>query len=107
MTMQEWGHCVFTVDVMELDRADWVIVCDFGRHNTAGTSWECGYAFGKGKKILIVQMPDVKEQSLMVKCCAANSITYDELMVYKTEENIEPIFIEQGRVPQVHTTTLN
>ena len=107
MTMQEWGYCVFTVDVLELDCADWVVVCDFGRQNTAGTSWECGYAFGKGKKILLVRMPDVQEQSLMVRCCAANEITYDELMKYARMSNIKPLFIEKGRQPSAQEVTLN
>ncbi|MBQ2174885.1 MAG: nucleoside 2-deoxyribosyltransferase [Alphaproteobacteria bacterium] len=99
MTMQEWGHCVFTVDVLELDRADWVVVCDFGRHNTAGTSWECGYAFGKGKKILVIRMPGVKEQSLMVTCCAANSIDYRQFETYKYCMDLTKtkLFSEKGR----------
>lgn len=107
MTMQEWGYCVFTVDVLELDRADWVVVCDFGRQNTAGTSWECGYAFGKGKKILLVRMPNVQEQSLMVRCCAANEITYDELLKYARMSNITPLFVEKGRQPSAQEVTLN
>jgi len=107
MTMQEWGYCVFTVDVLELDRADWVVVCDFGRHNTAGTSWECGYAFGKGKKILLVRMPNVQEQSLMVRCCAANEVTYDELLKYARMSNITPLFVEKGRQPSAQEVTLN
>jgi len=99
MTMQEWGHCVFTVDVLELDKADWVVVCDFGRNNTAGTSWECGYAFGKGKKILVIRMPGVKEQSLMVSCCAANSVSYKEFQIYKYCTNLcdTELFSEKGR----------
>ena len=97
MTMQEWAHCVFTVDVMKLDKADWVVVLDYGRHNTAGTSWECGYAFGKGKKILVVRMPGVEEQSLMVKCCAASEITYEELMSHKICSDIDFLFTEKGR----------
>ena len=99
MTMQEWGHCVFTVDVLELDKADWVVVCDFGRYNTAGTSWECGYAFGKGKKILIIRMPGTKEQSLMVSCCAANSIDYKGFLTYKYCTNLcdTELFSEKGR----------
>lgn len=104
MTMQEWAHCVFTVDVMELDKADWVVVLDYGRHNTAGTSWECGYAFGKGKKILVVRMPGVEEQSLMVTCCAASEITYEELMTYKICSDIEFLFTEKGRKGQVDVT---
>ena len=104
MTMQEWGHCVFTVDVLELDKADWVVVCDFGRYNTAGTSWECGYAFGKGKKILVVRMPGVEEQSLMVKCCAASEITYAELLSCRICSDIDFLFTEKGRKDRADVT---
>ncbi len=107
MTMNEWGRCVFTLDVVELDRADWVVVCDFGRQNTAGTSWEAGYAFGKGKKILLIKMPEVQEQSLMVACCAANSIDYADLMKLKEMKDIGYLFTERGRNQKEGGTVLN
>ena len=55
ITMDTWGQCVFTMDVVAIDQADWIVLCNFGRNElTTGTAWECGYAFAKGKKILVI-----------------------------------------------------
>lgn len=61
----EWGLMVFATDIAELDKADIVIVLSYGRESTAGTNWEAGYAYGTGKKVIVVEMTD-KEMSLMV-----------------------------------------
>ena len=53
----EWGLMVFTNDVHAIDTCDWVIVISQGRkETTAGTAWEAGYAFAKGKKVLVVEL---------------------------------------------------
>lgn len=67
MPMNEWARCVFSFDVAALDEAHHVIVCDYGRGATAGTAWEAGYAFAKGKDVIVVRMPGVTEVSLMVQ----------------------------------------
>lgn len=38
MNMTEWSRCIFTLDVVAIDNADWIVVCDFGRSGTAGTA---------------------------------------------------------------------
>ena len=61
----EWGLQVFRMDVEAINACDIVVVLSWGRRmTTAGTSWEHGYAYGIGKKILFVEMND-EEQSLM------------------------------------------
>ena len=61
----EWGLMVFAADVAALEEADIVISLNYGRLDpTAGTSWECGYAFAKGKKIIMVEMSN-EPMSLM------------------------------------------
>lgn len=61
----EWALQVFRMDVEAINKCDIVVVLSWGRHTTtAGTSWEQGYAYGIGKKILFVEMND-EEQSLM------------------------------------------
>ena len=104
ITMEMWGQCVFTMDVINLDDSDWVILCNFGRKGqSAGTAWECGYAFAKGKKILIVNMPgSEKDTSLMINGCAANIINYEEFM---KANDLSSIFIERGKLQA--KTTLN
>lgn len=63
---EEWGLMVFTNDVHAIDNCDYVVVLSYGREDTTvGTSWEAGYAFGIGKKVIIVEMND-NVQSLMM-----------------------------------------
>ena len=54
----EWGALVFANDIHALDEADLVVMLSYGRQSTAGTNWEAGYAFAKGKKIIVVEMTD-------------------------------------------------
>ena len=61
----EWGLQVFINNVEALKQAEFVVVLNYGRElTTAGTSWEQGFAYGIGKKILLVEMTD-NIQSLM------------------------------------------
>ena len=62
----EWGRQVFNADIQAINQADTVIVLSYGRIASAGTSWEAGYAYGIGKRVLIVEMPGVELMSLMV-----------------------------------------
>ena len=113
MDIATWGQCVFTMDVVAIDDCDWMVLADYGRHATAGTSWEAGYAFAKGIKILVVQMPGVEESSLMTQGCAANIVKYEDFIEGIDEENLdartydefrdsrfEKFFYERGRMPQ-------
>lgn len=61
----EWGQMVFMNDLKAIDDAEIVIVLSYGRESTAGTNWEAGYAFGTGKKVIVVEMTD-EVMSLMV-----------------------------------------
>ena len=61
----EWGLQIFRMDVEAINQCDIMVVLSWGRRmTTAGTSWEQGYAYGTGKKILFVEMNN-EEQSLM------------------------------------------
>ena len=96
ISMETWGQCVFTMDVIAIDEAKWMVVCNFGRKHQGGTSWECGYGFAKGKKILVVNMPgSEKDTSLMITGCAANVVEYNEFMASK---DIGELFIERGKL---------
>ena len=105
--MEMWGQCVFTMDVVAIDECDWMVLADYGRHATAGTSWEAGYAFAKGKKILVIRMPGVDESSVMTQGCASNVCDYNEFMAgnahidHKSLElqrtRFERFFYERGR----------
>lgn len=62
---QEWGLMVFTSDINAIQECDVVVMLSHGRHSTAGANWEAGYAFGIGKKVIVVEMTD-EPMSLMV-----------------------------------------
>lgn len=64
--MQEWGLMVFANDMVRLDESDTVVMLSFGKENNAGSAWECGYAFAKGKKVIVVSLTDDVE-SLMIQ----------------------------------------
>ena len=96
ITMEMWGQCVFAMDVMAIDSSDWIVLCNYGRQGaTAGTAWECGYAFAKEKKILVVNMPGVSESSLMVRGCASNVVNYESFIM---AENVGEFFVERGKL---------
>jgi nucleoside 2-deoxyribosyltransferase len=62
----EWGLQVFRNDVNAIKDSDFVIVLTWGRLDTSsGTTWEQGFAYGVGKKVILVEMDD-SVQSLMV-----------------------------------------
>lgn len=100
MTQDEWARCVFTNDVLTISSCDWVVVCDFGRHLTAGTAWECGYAFGIGRKVLLIEMDGGDDHSLMLRGCSTNYCTYDELV----NSDISELLIERGRIQRTGIT---
>lgn len=62
----EWGAAVYRADVKAIRNSDTVVVLSYGRLGSAGTAWEAGYAFGIGKRVLVVEMPGTTLMSLMV-----------------------------------------
>lgn len=62
----QWGKMVFDNDVKAINNCDIVVVLSYGRESTAGTNWEAGYAWGIGKNVIVVEMPEVKLMSLML-----------------------------------------
>lgn len=99
-----WGQCVFTMDVNAINESDWVVVCDFGYNCTSiGTAWECGYAFAKGKKILVITMPGVERTSLMIDGCASNIISFDALK--RPYWTVDDFLYERGKKPEKKALT--
>lgn len=80
MPNREWGKRVFEEDVKALDWCDTVIYFCEGMTGDIGSAWECGYAYAKGKKILVQFLGKQTDKiSLMV----ANS-TDIELTMYQS-----------------------
>ena len=102
-SMDEWTRAIFSLDVVAIDNCDWMVVLDYGRQCTAGTAWECGYAFGKGKKILIVEMDDDSHYSVMMRGCSSNYCKLKDFVNTGINSIESKFFIERGRV-QTDTT---
>ena len=80
MPNREWGRRVFEEDVAAIDWCDTVIYFCEGMTGDIGSAWECGYAYAKGKKILVQFLGKPTDKiSLMV----ANS-THIELTMYQS-----------------------
>ena len=57
---------VFENDITAIQQSDIVVVLSYGRiEDTSGVTWEAGFAFALGKKVIIVEMTD-NVMSLMV-----------------------------------------
>ena len=83
MSQEEWSQKVFDADVAAIDACDIFLMISPGRTGTAGTNWEQGYAYAKGKRIIVIQYTD-KDTSLMTYTSAnqfiqINSITENSL----------------------------
>lgn len=49
------SECVFSIDVEGIDHSNVVLAIFDGPDPDSGTSWECGYAYGKGKPIIALR----------------------------------------------------
>lgn len=91
----EWGLMVFEDDVQAINRADYVVVLNYGRKNTtAGCAWEAGYAFALGKKVFIVDVYDPINPDLKTKS--------DEIKEYFKEDFITSLMVENGRYATIN-----
>ena len=55
-SQEDWSKMVFDSDVEALDNCDILLMISPGRHSTAGTNWEQGYAYAKGKTVVAIQV---------------------------------------------------
>ena len=63
-SQEVWANVVFEKDLEMLDKADIVVVISPGRSSSAGFNWEQGYAYAKGKIVIVIQYTD-ENTSLM------------------------------------------
>lgn len=66
MSCIEWGKKVYDHDVVGLDAADVVVAIYDGLMSDSGTAWEIGYAYAKGKDVILLCSDIKAKQSLMV-----------------------------------------
>lgn len=94
-SLDEWCRVIFELDVAAINRSDWIVVLDYGRYASAGTAWECGYAFGKSKDVLVIEMYEENEYSVMIRGCSSN---YCKLNDFMNEDIPDILFVERGRM---------
>lgn len=73
MSQEEWAKKVFDADIAAIDGCDIFLLITPGRESTAGSNWEHGYAYAKGKYIVVIQYTDAAT-SLMTYC-SSNQFT--------------------------------
>lgn len=61
----EWARMVFEEDVKAIKECDEVWCIYYGLYSDSGTAWECGFAYGIGKPVYLVDRSN-SEVSLMV-----------------------------------------
>lgn len=65
MDNHEWAKAVFEEDVRAINNSDCVYCLYYGLYSDSGTAWECGYAYGKGIPVHLVDCSN-EEVSLMI-----------------------------------------
>lgn len=65
MSNADWGKAVFDADVAAIRNCDQVVCIYYGLYSDSGTAWECGFAYGIGKPVVLYDAAG-DEVSLMV-----------------------------------------
>ena len=87
----QWGRKIFKKDLDRIYKADKMIAIDWGLYGDCGTAWEIGYAYGMGKRILVV-VPDEKlytPHSLMVANGCDNFVSVSRFLA---TEDVNTLF---------------
>ena len=77
---QEWSRATFELDRDAIDRSSIVLAVYHGNYSDTGTAWECGYAYAKGKPVVVVHAGD--SSNLMIHESAIANISIEELKTY-------------------------
>ena len=78
-----WSRETFETDRENIDLCDCVVMLYRGAYSDSGTAWECGYAYGTGKPVIVVQLGS--DSNLMVHEGCRSNITLDGLIDYDFE----------------------
>lgn len=70
-----WARMVFEEDRQAINECDTVVCLYYGLYSDSGTAWECGYAYGIGKPVELVDFSG-RECSLMVVQGAENAFEF-------------------------------
>lgn len=75
-SQESWANEVFKKDIEALDKCELFLMISPGRVSSAGTNWEQGYAYAKGKDVIVIQYTD-EQTSLMTFCGCTKFINSD------------------------------
>ena len=92
MPNHQWAENVFAVDILGIQKADAVVVLNFGMYSDSGTAWECGYAYALGKKVVnIVVRGREAEYSLMMVNGSTITVPLDSLFCWELKDIINSV----------------
>lgn len=85
-----WGKMVFDNDIEAINNCDMVVVASYDNsEHHGGARWESGYAYGIGKKVVVVHFEQEEVSLMIANGCFSNINGLDEFK--KTDlNNIEP-----------------
>ncbi len=64
MGTHAWSRKTFVMDIMGIVKADCLVMLYWGNYSDTGTAWECGFAYAKGKPVIVVHLGE--SSNLMV-----------------------------------------
>lgn len=77
-----WAHKLFEMDRAAIEDADALVVLYYGNYSDTGTAWECGYAYAKGKPVILVHVDADADSNLMMHCGCRANISLQDLKDY-------------------------
>ena len=94
----EWGKAVFDHDMEELRTSKIVVLLYYGQETATGSIWEAGYAYGKGKKVILVEMIGGIKDSLMIFNSAYAVLQGEKELEHYDLVNGEPKFTNTEQI---------
>ena len=92
MPNHQWAENVFAVDILGLQKADVVVVLNFGMYSDSGTAWECGYAYALGKKVVNIIVGKYEDEySLMMLNGSTITIPLSTLSVWELKDILKSV----------------
>lgn len=68
-SQEDWAFQVFHEDITALDACDFVVMISDGHMSSAGTNWEQGYAYAKGKDVFVFQWENCNTSIMTYRGC--------------------------------------
>ena len=90
-----WARKLFEMDRAAIDDCDAVLVLYYGNYSDTGTAWECGYAYAKGKPVILVHAGG-EDSNLMMHCGCRTNITLEDLPAF--DFDFMPVYEYSGKM---------